>query len=90
MVPVVHAQADDILTGPGDGRQQRDGGQGQGVLRRFRGGKQLLPGGFNEGVHVSKGQGMDNDAVLAQDAHGLLAVIEIGNELHGEISSQSE
>ena len=83
VVPVVHAQADDILPGPGNGGQQGHGGQGQGVLCRFRGGKQLLPGGFNEGIHVSKGQGTNHGAVHAQHAYGFLAVLEIGNEFHG-------
>ena len=84
------AQADHVLPGPGDGGQQRYLGQGQGRPDGLDGLVQPGAGGFDQGVHVVKGQGTDGSAVRGQQAHGLPALAEIGHQFHKDTPCFSE
>ena len=86
VVPVVHAQADDVLPGPGDGSAQdrlRRRHRSARALCRAGGREQVGEGSrFDEGIHIGIGQGEDGGAVRSQGAHALDAVILIRDKFH--------
>ena len=86
---IIHAQAQHVLPGAGDGGQQLHVRQRQraAALRRGDGGAQVCKGhGLDQGVHIRNGEGQDAGSVLCQGAHVFGAVLAIGDQLHNGLS----
>ena len=79
VVPVVHPQADHVLSGPGDGGQQLHVLQGHGPAGDGQG---CRGEGLNQGVHIGIGQEDHAVPLFCQSAHALLSLIQAGHQFH--------